>query len=130
MVGIDTNVLVRYITQDGNEVKAANRFFKKCTAEEQGFISLIVLCEMVWVLSRAYKYSRNDICSIIEKVLTSQELAIENSVVAWHALRSYSQQKADFSDFVIGDIHKENGAEKTVTFDRKAAESSLFTLLK
>ncbi len=60
MTGIDTNVLVRYIVQDDPAQSALATTFieKNCTAKKPGFINLIVLCELTWVLKRAYRAER------------------------------------------------------------------------
>ena len=131
MTGIDTNVIVRYITQDGNEVPAATAFIEsKISEESPGYICLVVLCELIWVLRRAYRYDRTSVCRIIEKLLSVRELVIEREEAAWEALQQYSEGSADFSDYLIVHIHAANGADTTVTFDRKASEAPQFTLLE
>jgi len=129
--GIDTNVLVRYLVQDDPKQSAiATNFLESgCTEEEPGFISLIVLCEIVWVLDRAYGYPRAQIASVLRGLLTAAELAIERSPIAWEALRSYEKGNADFADCVIGAINRNEGCVHTVTLDRKAANLTDFFLL-
>lgn len=131
MVGIDTNILVRYITQDGDETEAANRFLEnECSELNPGFLSLMVLCELVWVLRRAYKFEKMDICTILEKIFTTREFNIENSMIAWRALKLFKNSNADFSDHVIGENNSLHGVSTTMTLDKKAAKTANFTLLE
>ena len=131
MIGIDTNILVRYITQDGVETDAANYFLEnECSEFNPGFLSLVVLCELVWVLRRAYKYENIDICMILEKIFTTREFSIEHSMIAWRALRLFKNSNADFSDHVIGETNSHYGVSTTMTLDKKAAKTVNFTLLE
>lgn len=122
MIGLDTNVLVRYLTQD-DPVQSAqvDAVIEQLSAEQPGAISHIVLCELVWVLSRAYKYSREQSAEVIHAVLTCQEFQIERVDMAELALLDYQQGNADFSDYLLARRHQYMGAEYTVTFDSKAA---------
>lgn len=131
MIGLDTNVLVRFIVQDDpKQSRAASRLVEtKCTADEPGWISQIVLCELVWVLVRGYGYNRDTIASIISRLLTVQELRVENAECAWRALIQYEQGRADFADCLIGEVNRMNGVEVTYTFDQRAADGDLFRLV-
>ena len=122
MIGLDTNVLVRYLTQD-DPVQSAqvNAVIEQLSTEQPGAISHIVLCELVWVLSRAYQYSREQVAEVIHAVLTCQEFQIERVDMAELAFLDYQQGNADFSDYLLARRHQQMGAKYTVTFDRKAA---------
>jgi predicted nucleic-acid-binding protein len=122
MIGLDTNVLVRYLTQD-DPVQSAqvNTVIEQLSTEQPGAISHIVLCELVWVLSRAYQYSREQVAEVIHAVLTCQEFQTERVDMAELAFLDYQQGNADFSDYLLARRHQQMGAEYTVTFDRKAA---------
>lgn len=128
MIGIDTNVLVRYIVQDEpKQARAATAFLETaCTAEEPGRICLVVLCELSWVLARAYRYERDAIGHILEKLLTAAELEVEQSAIAWRALRAYRTGPAEFADYVIVYLNDSAEVEYTITLDRKAARHALF----
>ncbi|MEE9327977.1 MAG: type II toxin-antitoxin system VapC family toxin [Cocleimonas sp.] len=131
MIGIDTNVLVRYITQDDKQqADKANQFIDdKLSLDNAGIISKIVLCELTWVLSNAYGYSRKDISNVIQQILITQEFVMEDSDLAQQALQSYQNGNAGFADYFLAQTHSEMGAGNTVTFDKKAAKSELFQLL-
>ncbi|MBI2345831.1 MAG: type II toxin-antitoxin system VapC family toxin [Deltaproteobacteria bacterium] len=120
MTGLDTNILVRYLTQDHPaESKRAAVFIERhCTREDPGWINAIVLCELVWVLESAYGYAKAAIADVLEKMLTTSQLQIEDKASAWHALDSYRRSRADFADCLIGKRNRAFGCEKTATFDR------------
>lgn len=131
MIGVDTNVLVRYLAQDDpKQSGAATRFIEgKLAADNAGFISLVTLCETAWVLADLYGADRKGIRDVIERLLATRQLAIEQADVVWKALRAWEGAAADFSDALIGEIAAVHGCAKTVTFDRAAAKLPAFELL-
>lgn len=123
MIGLDTNVVVRFIAQD-DEVQSpiATRFISRLSREQPGFISAVVLAEITWVLSRAYKASREDTAEAVEGLLRSAEIIVENPEAAYRALAVYrASTSAEFADALIAQIASFAGARETVSFDRKAA---------
>ena len=131
MVGIDTNVLVRYLAQDDAKQSAvATRFIEgRLSAENPGFVSTITLCEIAWVLADSYAADRKRIRAAVEGLLATKQLVIERSELVWKALRAWEGVPADFSDALIGQLAIAHGGEKTVTFDRAAAKLPGFELL-
>ena len=131
MIGIDTNVLVRYIVQDDPEQShAATQFLEStCSSERPGWVCLIVLCELVWVLTRAYGYHRTTVADVIERLLSTTELEIEQSTVVWRSARDFREGTAEFADYLIGHLNAHFGVEYTITFDRKAADQHHFRQL-
>ncbi len=132
MIGIDTNVLVRYIVQDdpSQSQKAGHYLEANCNTTHPGFINSLVLCELVWVLKRAYKYNKTVIAEVIENILCTSELLVENSSAAWDALRAYKSGSADFPDYLIGEINSSKDCEFTITFDKKTTGSKHFQILE
>jgi predicted nucleic-acid-binding protein len=132
VIGLDTNVVVRFLTQDDQvQSPIANRLISRLSREQPGFISSVVLAEITWVLSRAYKASREDIALAVEGLLRSAELIVENADAAYRALGIYQSSKsADFADALIVETASLAGAAETVTFDQKAAASMAMRLLR
>jgi predicted nucleic-acid-binding protein len=129
MIGLDTNVLVRFLTMDdARQGPVASRFLK--SAGEPLFVNTIVLCELVWVLSAAYKLSKELIADAIEKLLLTEQLEIEESDLVWTALEDYRNNNVDFSDCLIGKKNEAQGCSRTVTFDRNLAKLKTFTTLR
>ena len=131
MIGLDTNVVIRYLVQDDKKQSAAaTRFIEKSlTTDVPGYINHITLCEIVWVLQRCYGLTKQQLRDIIEGLLTTKQLIAENVEVAWKALRVYDANSADFCDALIGQANIHSGCEHTVTFDKKAASLPGFDLL-
>jgi predicted nucleic-acid-binding protein len=131
VIGLDTNVLVRYIVQDEPAQcrQAARLIESRCTKESPGQVCLIVLCELVWVLDRGYGFSRADVGAVLRRLLTVAKLCVERADVARQALRSFETGNADFADCLIGVTNRANQAEVTYTFDRKTCNGDLFQLV-
>ena len=123
MTGIDTTVLVRYITRDhAEQYRAAKQHLEStCTQENPGSVSVIVLCELAWVLSRAYDADPNDIAQVIDQILRTRQLQVQRRDQVRSALAEYVDHEADFADCLIGQLNQTNGADETVTFDQNAA---------
>ncbi len=132
MIALDTNVLVRYIVGDdaAQSAIASALIENECSRDAPGFVALIVLCELVWVLDRGYGYGRVAIASVLRKLLAATELRVENPELCWQALNEYERGKADFSDFAIGLCGKAAKAAVTCTFDQKTRGSELFRVLQ
>ena len=131
MIGLDTNVVIRYLTQDdASQARLANRLFETTlSTEHPGYISLVVLCEIVWVLADAYTMDRTRIRQIVEGLLESRQLELESKELVRKALRAWTSASTGFTDVLIGEICLENGAEYVATFDKAAAKLPSFKLL-
>ena len=131
MIGLDTNVLVRYLTQDdpAQYAKAAAFIDAATDRGEQFVVNTAVLCELVWVLGTAYGYSREQIASALEQILATAQFEVERLDEARQALRDFRSTKADFSDALIGRINRSLGAGHTVTFDRDLKALETFRML-
>jgi predicted nucleic-acid-binding protein len=132
LIGLDANVVVRYLVQDDPaQSAAATRLMERVLSTElPGVITGITLCEIVWVLTECYDADRDRIGSVIEALLASRQLVVEESEIVWNALHDWRTSSADFSDALIGRKVIARGGEKTVTFDRAAAKLPGFELLK
>ncbi len=130
MIGIDTNVLVRYLTQDDKkQASRANRLIDtQLTASQPGFITLVTLVEVVWVLESSYSQPKENILEVLRSLLTIRQLVVERADVAYKALKYFTTSSADFSDALIFAINEAHGVEKIYTFD-KMAKSLGMTLL-
>jgi predicted nucleic-acid-binding protein len=131
VIGIDTNVLVRYLTDDEPEMvdRAERLLERECAPDRLGFVNAVVLCEVAWVLQRRYRFAREQIAVAIESLLHAPLLAVEHAEMAELAVKDYRSGRADFTDALIGLINRRAGCEATATFDRKAAQLDSFRLL-
>lgn len=132
MIGLDTNVLVRFLTRDDSrQFERAQAFvLRRCTPEMPGFISTIVLCELVWVLDSGYRYDRALIASTLERLLRTRQFQVEAIERVWQALQLYRDCAADFADCLILRTGQQLGCNFIATFDRKAARLDGFKLIR
>ncbi|WP_373061034.1 PIN domain-containing protein [Gemmatimonas sp.] len=128
MIGLDTNVLVRYLAQDdrAQAALATALIETRCTAEIPGFVGLVVLAEVVWVSESSYGATRAVVAEIVRRILSIRQLAVQDAEVVWQALRQFESSRADFADCLIQRSAEAAGCDKTVTFDKRAG----MTLLK
>ena len=131
MKGVDTNVLVRYITKDdAPQERAAARFLDSASKRaEPVFVNVIVLCELVWVLRRSYEYSRVEVSAVIGRLLATEQIVVEDADLAWLALSDFKASKADFADCLIGRKNLRLGCDATATFDGGLRAVAGFTTL-
>ena len=126
MIGLDTIVVVRYLTHDDPaQTAAAARVIDSLSLESPGFIALIVIVELVWVLEGSYRFKKNEIEQVLETLLRSKELVIERAEIVWQALRRFSASRADFADCLIERSAHAAECQYTVTFDRNAAAAGM-----
>ncbi len=130
MIGLDTNVLVRYIVQDDSRQAAAASLLIETALsdDEPGWIASIVLCEFVWVLEAAYGYTRNAIAPTLERLFEVDCFRLEAPSLAWRALDAY-RSGADFADALIALGNEHAGCDYTATFDRSASKLKQMRLL-
>jgi predicted nucleic-acid-binding protein len=131
MIGIDTNVLVRYLTQD-DETQARKVDVFLDTAIENGsrlHVDDIVLCEIVWVLRVAYRLGKPAIIEALDRVISTAIFNFDDRDLLRRALADYVDGLGDFADYVIGRRNARAGCEHTVTFDRLLSKGSAFVLL-
>ena len=132
MIGLDTNVVVRYLVQDDRTQPAAATALieRTLSADAPGLITGITLCEIARVLAECYGADRSRIDAVIEGLLTSRQLIVEDAAEVWTAHGDWRNSNPDFSDALIGRLVSARDGTKTVTFDRSAAKLPNFELLK
>jgi len=131
VIGLDANLLIRYFAKDDpDQTRIAVNLIDSLSPAEPGWIGLVALAELVWVLNRTYKLKRAGIAAILEKLLAGREVVVEQSDMAHTALRCYLAGKADFPDCLIALSAKAAGCSRTVTFDRRAARDAGMELLE
>ena len=131
MIGLDTNVLVRFFAQDdAKQSLLATRLINGLSKESPAFISLISLCELVWVLESAYGVAKEEIVSILRRLLESDEMVIEDKPLVWAAFGAFQNASLDFSDALVVEAGKKAGCTHTFTFDKVASRTKGFVELK
>lgn len=128
MIGIDTNVLVRYLTLDDvDQVERVDRLVQRALErDERLHVDGVVLCETAWVLRTAYDLPRSEIAEAFERILDTRQFAIEDRDSARRALDAFAEGPGDFADYLIGERNRRAGCKTTMTFDRALSDSVLF----
>ena len=121
MIGLDTNVLVRFLVLDDRAQSArATQIMEALSEADPGFVSAVVLAETVWVLERSYRQDRATIARVVQELLSADGLVLEHPEAVAIAMSSVRDAGADFADALIGAIAAEVGCTRTLTFDRGA----------
>lgn len=131
MIGLDTNILARFLVAD-DEVQAAQarKYIERAIeAGEVLYINHVVLAETVWILTKYYRYSRSALANTIERILLATEFEVEAKLLAWEAFHEFRRGTADFADALIGAVNKSAGCSTTATFDKEAGKLNAFSLL-
>ena len=130
MIGLDTNVLVRYIMQDDVKQSAkATKLIESLIDTGHGYITLVSVIELVWVLSTCYDLTRDQVAQALDAVLRTKQFMVEQAEQAIRALRTFKAGNADFADCLIERLASHAGCEKTMTFDTGAARHAGMTLI-
>ena len=131
MIGLDTNVLVRYLMQDdAKQAAQATRLMESLTVESPGFVSIVSVVELGWVLTSAYGLTRSQLEQALEGILRTKELVVDRADEILRALRVFRTAKADFADCLIERSAAGAGCEQTMTFDVSAAKGAGMTLVQ
>ena len=131
MKGLDTNVLIRYLTQDDPKQAAlATHAIEEAAAKgEKLLLQPLVFCELIWVLESAYGFLKADILKVLERVLRTAQFEISEKDLLWSALADYRSGKGDFSDYYLGRANATAGAKLTLSFDSALKGEPHFLIL-
>ena len=131
MIGLDTNILVRYIVQDDSKQStlATQLIERKLSLTNPGFISLVTLIETVWVLRSCYQQSRSEIIALLRLIITIRQLRVEKLEIVHQAIKRFEHGNGDFSDAVICLVNDDHGCDETITFDKKARTVGMTLLI-
>lgn len=124
MLGLDTNVLLRYLVQDdpAQSRQATEIIERRLTEQNPGFVSLVSILEIVWVLGSLYKRTRLEIAQHVEMILAADTLEVQNEQEVYLAVVALRSGTGTFEDALIGGIGIWRGCVATLTFDRDAAQ--------
>lgn len=124
MIGLDTNVLLRYLVQDdpAQSLRATEIIERRLTDRDPGFVSLVSILEIVWVLGTLYKRSRLEIADHVEMSLAADTLEVQNEQEVYQAVVALRNGTGTFEDALIGAIGAWRGCSTTLTFDQNAAK--------
>jgi predicted nucleic-acid-binding protein len=128
VIALDTNVLVRFLVEDDPEQtqRATSLIERAVKADDELFITDIVLCELVWVLSGAYGFGRPDIVNTLKDLARARHLRFPDSDALVRALNAYERGRADFADYLIREQARRAGCDSVATFDKALLNEPAF----
>ena len=130
MIGLDTNVLVRYIMQDDpKQSRKATALIESLTDNHPGFITVVSVLELYWVLTTCYDLTDNQVKLALDVLLRTRQIIADRADQVLRALRAFETSKADFADCLIERTASSAGCEQTLTFDVNAAKYAGMTLI-
>jgi predicted nucleic-acid-binding protein len=131
VIGLDTNVLVRYLAQDDRiqSAKATELIEQRLSDENPGFISVVAMVETTWVLGRAYGLADIEVAAAIERTLQADVLLVESEQEVFAAMVALKQGRGSFADALVAELDAKAGCVCSLTFDRKASRLRGFQLL-
>ncbi len=130
MIGLDTNILVRYLAQDDpiQSPLATEIIEFRLSQENRGFISIVAMVETVWVMDRAYGLADDEIAAALERILQADTLVVENEQQVFAAMIALKEGGGSFADALIGALGVKAGCSRTLTFDKTALRLPGFEL--
>jgi predicted nucleic-acid-binding protein len=130
MIGLDTNILVRYLTQDDpiQSAAATEIVEQRLSKQNPGLVSIVAMVETVWVLSRAYRFTAQEVAVAIELMLRTDALVIQDEQLVFTAMVALRDGHGSFSDALLSALGKAAGCPHTLTFDRRALKLPGFQL--
>jgi predicted nucleic-acid-binding protein len=131
MIGLDTNVILRYLLQDDpGQTRRANQIIdKQLSPENRGFISLVAVLEIVWVMRSLLKQNPLQISAHIEHLLAAETLEVQNEQQVFDAAFALKRGTGEFEDALIGSLNAWAGCIGTLTFDKRASRLPYFQLI-
>jgi predicted nucleic-acid-binding protein len=131
VIGLDTNVVLRYLLQDdAKQARQANEIIDgRLSEREPGFLSLVCVLEIVWVLRSLLRQSSVQIAGHLERLLAADSLVVQNEQQVFEAAFALKRGTGEFEDALIGALDAWAGCETTLTFDRRAGRLTGFEVI-
>ncbi|MDP3798566.1 MAG: type II toxin-antitoxin system VapC family toxin [Polaromonas sp.] len=132
MIALDTNLLVRLLTNDDPRQAAKVEAWLRdnATPKTPAYVDHVVLCELGWVLERSYGYERAEVHAALAALLEQDHLKVESPGLVRQALMMYADGPADFSDYLLAVRAQAAGYSPVLTLDKKAAKAATHQLLR
>ena len=130
MIGLDTNILIRYLVQDepAQAARATALIERDLSEAEPAYVSVLAMAETAWVLERVYRCESSEIAAAIERLLQLDVLRIESEQEVFTAMIALKEGRGSFADALIGALGTKAGCSRTLTFDKKALRLGSFQL--
>lgn len=130
MIGLDTNIVLRYLLQDDAvQSGKVNRLVDGLSSDQPGFINIATVLEIVWVLRSLFKLTPAEICTQVEQLLATDAFEVQNEQQVFEAAFALKRGLGEFEDALIGALNAWAGCSESVTFDRGTSRLPNFRVL-
>lgn len=130
MIGLDTNIMVRYFVKDDPEqTRLAVKLVHGLSPAEPGWVGQATILELFWAVTRIYRVDKAGVIRILDTLLASRDIVVESDGAVREALQLYRTGKADFADCLIAVSARAAGCSRTMTFDQTAARDAGMQLI-
>ena len=130
MIGLDSNVLLRYLMQDDAiQSPKATSIIENLDEAAPGYVSVVVLAEASWTLRSTYKIPAAEIAAAIVGLLQSAALVVQEEQAVVEALHASREGRGTFADALIGVLATKAGCERILTFDRRSLRLPAYELI-
>ena len=132
MIALDTNLLVRLLTNDDPRQAAKVEAWLQgnATPKSPAYVDHVVLCELAWVLERSYAYARAEVHAALAALLEQDHLKVESPALVRQSLMMFADGSADFSDYLLAVRAQAAGYAPVLTLDKRAAKTRTHQLLR
>lgn len=121
MKGLDTSILIRYLVQDDPiQSPRTNKIIEKLTEQAPGFVTVVVIAEVAWVLRARYKATPPEIADAVERILSIGSLRVQNEQQVYEAVVAARSGEGTLADALICALGKSAGCTNTLTFDSRS----------
>ena len=128
MIALDTNVVLRYLLRDDpKQARKAKALIDRLDRDDElGYVSDVVLCEIVWVLTSAYGFGRHEVAAVLAQLIAARQLTFDSTDRLLRAIRAFDAGKGDFADYVIREHARASGCDAIRTFDKALLGEDFF----
>jgi predicted nucleic-acid-binding protein len=131
MIGLDTNIVVRLFTgDDARQRAAAAQLIDGLPQGEKAVVNQVVLVEVLWTPRSVYAFDRDQLTLVVTRLSEHPKMQLLDSDIARDAVHREREIGGDIADHIIALLNRAHGCEVTYTFDRDAANTPDFALLK
>jgi len=121
MTGLDTSILIRYLTQDDPvQSPRASMLIEALSEDAPGFVSLVAIAEVAWVLRTRYKATPLEVADAVDRVLAIDNMKVQNEQQVFQAVVAVKDGQGTLADALICAIGSSMGCSRTLTFDSRS----------
>lgn len=116
---IDTNVIIRYLVGDGDNVHKVNRLFDRLMKKEESVECVhLVLFQVMFVMKSFYHVEQSKMINLITSLLATPGFYIKNKPVYLLMLDLWSKSGGDIIDAYLVAVSETENDRKIYSLDR------------